>query len=90
MAATGEWRDELEKWRHSRGLDSFRFVCYRVALTTVPPNRAYNGSLLANCSISLAGPTIVACYLEELRLPTDESHRIRNKGRKVPLGLSGR
>ena len=46
----------------------------------VPPNRVYNGRLLANCSISLAGPTIVACYLAELRLPTDESHC---------LGLSG-
>ena len=55
----------------------------------VPPNRAYNGSLLANCAISLAGPTMVACYLAELQLPTDESHHIRNKGRKVSLGLSG-
>ena len=33
-----------------------------------PPNRAYNGSLLANCAILLAGPAIVACYLAELRL----------------------
>ena len=32
---------------------------------------------------------IVASYLAELRLPTDESHCIRNKGQKVPLGLSG-
>ena len=29
---------------------------------------------------------MVACYLAELRLPTDES---RNKGGKLPLGLSG-
>ena len=62
---------------------------YRAAL--VLPNKAYNGSLLPNYFISLAGPTIVACYLAELRLPTDESHCtcIRTKGRKVPLGLSG-
>ena len=50
----------------------------------------YNGSLLSNCSISLAGLTMVACYLAELQLPTDESQRIRNKGRQVPLGSSGR
>ena len=41
----------------------------------VPANRDYNGSLLANCAISLAGPAMVACYLVELRLPTVESHR---------------
>ena len=40
-------------------------------------------------SISLAGTTMVACYLAELQLPTDESHRIRNTGQKIPLGLSG-
>ena len=28
---------------------------------------------------------MVAWYLAELRLPTDESHCIRNQGRKVPL-----
>ena len=55
----------------------------------VPPNRAYNGSLLANCFISLADPTMIAGYLAELQLPTDEFHHIRNKRRKVPLGLSG-
>ena len=57
---------------------------------TLPSSTDYYGSLLANCAISLAGPTVVACYLAELWLPTDESHHIRNKGRKVPLGLSGR
>ena len=31
---------------------------------------------------------MVACYLAESRLPTDESHRLRNKRRKVPLGFS--
>ena len=33
---------------------------------------------------------MVACYLAELRFPTDESHHVRNKEQKVPLGLSGR
>ena len=41
----------------------------------MPPNR--NGS-------QLAGSTMVACYLAELWSPTDESHPIRSKGRKVP------
>ena len=46
----------------------------------VPPNRGYYGCLL---SISLAGTTMVACYLAKLQLPTDESHCIRNREWKV-------
>ena len=44
---------------------------YQVAPTTT------NGSLLANCVMSLAGPIMEGCYPAELQLPTDESHCIR-------------
>ena len=32
---------------------------------------------------------MVASYLAESQLPTDELHRVTKKGRNIPLGLSG-